>query len=243
MLNIAFYRFNPIADPAALRAPARERASAAGLKGTVIFSPEGINGFLAGEEPAVRDYLAWLRTIPGFETMEAKESISATQPFGKLFIKVKREIIPFGEGIAPHVKTARHLESKELKRWLDEGRDIVLLDTRNEYEIKDGTFRGAKSLGLDHFRHFPQALKNAPAELAADLATKPVVMFCTGGIRCEKAAAYAENLGLCGEVYQLEGGILKYFEETGGAHYDGTCFVFDERGAVDGRLSATARTS
>ena len=236
MLNVSFYRFCPLKDLATLRPSVKERAAAAGLKGTVILSPEGINGFLAVVDGELRGFLDWLRETPSFQGLEAKESYSESQPFGKLLVKLKQEIIPFGEGIDPHRGTAPRLSALELKRWLDEGRDVVLLDTRNDYEVADGPFRGAKTLGLNHFRDFPRAFGNASRALRAEMAAKPVVMFCTGGIRCEKAAAYAQELGLP-QVYQLDGGILKYFEEAGGAHYDGTCFVFDERRAVDALLA------
>jgi UPF0176 protein len=176
-----------------------------------------------------------LRRIPGLEDLPAKESPSPAAPFGKMRVKIKKEIIAFGvDGVDPAQRTAPKLSPAEFKRWLDEGRRLTLLDTRNEYEVRLGTFRGAVSVGIDHFRDFPAAVQQLPAEKK----TEPIVMFCTGGIRCEKAGPYMENLGFK-EVYQLDGGILKYFEACGGAHYQGECFVFDERVGVSPDLQPT----
>jgi predicted sulfurtransferase len=153
-----------------------------------------------------------------------------------MLVKVKKEIIPLGlPSVRPREKTGARLAPRELKRWLDEKRDMVLLDTRNDYEIDHGTFETAMSLRLDHFREFPERLAEVPAELR----DKPLVMFCTGGIRCEKASVVAMAQGFR-EVYQLDGGILKYFEECGGEHYEGRCFVFDRRIAVGSDLAETS---
>jgi predicted sulfurtransferase len=138
------------------------------------------------------------------------------------------------EGLDPAGRPTPKLPARTLKQWLDEGRPVTLLDTRNDYEVRMGTFRGARPAGIDHFRDFPDAV----ARLPATLKNQPIVMFCTGGIRCEKAGPYMEREGFT-NVHQLEGGILKYFEECGGAHYDGECFVFDRRVGVDPQLRET----
>ena len=152
-----------------------------------------------------------------------KESPSAEQPFNRMLVKIKKEIIAFGvAGIDPASRPTPKLSARELKQWLDEGRPVTLLDIRNDYEVRMGTFRGARRAGIDHFREFPAAVQQLPAELKQ----QPVVMFCTGGIRCEKAGPFMEQAGFQ-NVHQLDGGILKYFEECGGAHYDGECFVFE----------------
>jgi RluA family pseudouridine synthase len=152
-----------------------------------------------------------------------------------MLVRIKKEIIAFGvEGIRPGVRTSPKLSAVALKQWLDEGREIALFDTRNDYEIKLGTFRGAIPAGIDHFRDFPAAVEKLPESMK----DRPIVMFCTGGIRCEKAGPYMESQGFH-EVYQLDGGILKYFEEVGGAHYEGECFVFDQRVGVDPALRET----
>ena len=230
VLNISCYKFVPLPDAATLRDVLHERAVAAQLKGTILLAEEGINFFLAGPADAVRGFVAQLRTDARFADLEPKESWSATVPFRKMLVKVKREIIRMNhptirpaEGRAPAVAPAT------VRRWLeqghdDEGRPVVTLDTRNAFEVDHGTFEGAVDWRIHKFTEFPDALRAHKAELQG----KTVVSFCTGGIRCEKAAILMREEGLA-HVYQLEGGILKYFEETDGAHYHGGCFVFDER--------------
>ena len=233
--NIAAYRFAPLGELRALRARLLEKCRAWGLKGTILLSGEGINLFVAGGTDEIGLLLAELRAIPGLEDLTPKVSVSEHQPFNRMLVRIKKEIIAFGvEGIQPEKKTSRKIAAQTLKQWLDEGRPVTLLDTRNDYEVKLGTFRGAKVLGLDHFREFPDAVRKLPAGMKQD----PIVMFCTGGIRCEKAGPYMEREGFL-DVFQLDGGILKYFEECGGAHYDGECFVFDQRVGVDPALRET----
>src|SRR5690606_19919466 len=167
-----------------------------------------------------------------FAELEVKESWSDEQPFSRMLVRLKREIIAFGvAGIEPGKRTSPKLSADELKAWLDQGRDVTLLDVRNDYEVRVGTFENALPIGVDHFRDFPAAVDALPA----DLKSKPLVMFCTGGIRCEKAGPLMQGRGF-EQVYQLDGGILKYFETCGAAHYDGDCFVFDGRVAVDPQL-------
>lgn len=235
IVNIAAYKFAELQNLEELRIELRGKCREAGLKGSILLSPEGINLFIAGESAVVEWLLARLRAIPGLETLEPKYSESEKQPFNRMLVKLKNEIISFGvEGVNPACYTSPRLPAKELKAWLDEGRPMLLLDTRNDYEIRLGTFAGAHVLGIDHFRQFPEAIRQLPQELKE----LPVVSFCTGGIRCEKAAPLLEREGF-NEVYQLEGGILKYFEECGGAHYEGECFVFDQRVGVDSLLQET----
>jgi len=147
-------------------------------------------------------------------------------------VKIKREIIAFGvDGIDPARRPSRSLAPQTLKAWLDAGKPVTLLDTRNNYEVELGTFRGAVRAGIDRFRDFPSAVPRLPPALK----DHPVVLFCTGGIRCEKAGPFLEREGFR-HVFQLEGGILSYFEHCGGAHFDGECFVFDERVGLDRSL-------
>lgn len=233
--NIAAYQFASLAGLSPLRARLLECARANALKGTILLSTEGINLFVAGSASGVETLLRELRAIEGLETLTAKYSESAAQPFTRMIVRIKKEIIAFGvEGIHPARHTSPKLPARTLKQWLDEGRPITLLDTRNDYEVKLGTFRGARTLPIGHFRQFPEAVRTLPESLK----TEPVVMFCTGGIRCEKAGPYMEREGFR-SVFQLEGGILKYFEECGGAHYDGECFVFDQRVGVNAALRET----
>ena len=232
VLNIAFYRFVELQNIDVLRVQMRALCSELHLKGTVILSPEGINGFLAGESTRVRQFQMRIGELGPFEKLDFKESSSTFKPFTRLAIKLKKEIIPFGvPGILASRDAAPSISPVELKKWYDEGRQFIALDTRNRYEIEKGTFEGAMDLELKHFRHFPEKLAQLPLEMRQ----KPVVMFCTGGIRCEKASAYALQAGFK-EVYQLQGGILRYFENCQNAHFNGDCFVFDERGAVDSGL-------
>ncbi len=229
ILNTSFYRFVRLHDLVALRDRLKSRAIEAGLRGTILLSEEGINGFLAGETSRLRPYLDWLFDHPEFRGMSAKESYSADIPFTRMLVRIKKEIITMGRPeVRPSEKTGKAIVPTELKRWYDERKDFVMVDTRNDYEISQGTFKDAVHYDIENFRQFPERLQ---AE-AARLKDKTVVMFCTGGIRCEKATALAMDLGIQ-DVYQLEGGILKYFEEVGGMHYSGECFVFDHRGAVD----------
>lgn len=237
VLNISAYKFVPLPDADALRDTLLARATALQLKGTILLAEEGINLFLAGPAPAVQDFVAQLQQDTRFADLAPKESWSATQPFKKMLVKVKREIIRMDHPtIRPADGRAPAVTAATLSRWLDAGvddagRPVVLLDTRNGFEVDEGTFEGAIDWRLDKFSDFPQALLAHRAELQ----DKTVVSFCTGGIRCEKAAIFMREHDLP-NTFQLEGGILKYFEETGGAHYRGNCFVFDERRTVDTQL-------
>ncbi|MGH8048360.1 MAG: pseudouridine synthase [Chthoniobacterales bacterium] len=233
--NIAAYKFASLAGLKPLRERLLAQCRTWGLKGTILLSTEGINLFVAGQRAEIDALVVELHAIPGLEDLAPKFSESEDQPFTRMLVRIKKEIISFGvEGIDPARRTSPKLTARTLKQWLDEGRGVTLLDTRNDYEVKLGTFKGARTLGIDHFRQFPAAVGTLPAELKR----QPVVMFCTGGIRCEKAGPFMEREGF-ENVFQLEGGILKYFEEVGGAHYDGECFVFDQRVGVDPALNET----
>lgn len=238
VVNIAAYQFVPLTNLPALRERLLGRCKAWGLRGTILLSIEGINLFVAGGTDEIDALLNELRAIPGLADFSPKVSVSDEQPFSRMLVRIKKEIIAFGvEGIEPGRRTSPKLSPQELKRWLDEGRSITLLDTRNDYEVKLGTFNNAVTLGIDHFRNFPNAVSRLPAELKQ----QPIVMFCTGGIRCEKAGPYMEREGF-EQVFQLDGGILKYFEDCGGEHYSGECFVFDQRVGVDPSLAETDNT-
>ena len=234
VLNVAFYRFQRLEELALVKAFLKNLCLKLEIKGTVLVSSEGLNGSLAGLEPNVRQFMGAMQQSSLGQGMEFKESFSTEVPFKNLFIKIKKEIIPVGDSrVQPEKHTSPRISALTLKNWLDQKKDIILLDTRNYYEIAYGTFKGATSLDLRTFRDFRAKLKT----LSPQDREKPMVMFCTGGIRCEKASVLAEKEGFK-EVYQLDGGILKYFEELQGAHYDGACFVFDERVALDPALRA-----
>lgn len=239
ILNISAYRFVALSDTAHWRESIRSQAEAHALKGTVLLAEEGINLFVAGTEPSVRAFLIWLLAQPAFTGMSVKESWSEAVPFGKLLVKVKREIIRMNQPrIRPEEGRAPSVDGKTLARWLDAGADdagrpVLMLDTRNAFEVDAGRFRGAVDWRIGRFGDFPAALQAHRGELAG----KTVVSYCTGGIRCEKAALLMRDAGVA-DVLQLEGGILKYLEETGGRHFEGNCFVFDERIALNDTLVA-----
>lgn len=225
ILNIAGYKFVMLDEPAALREILRARCEKLCLKGTILLGREGINMSLAGLVSDIQAFQSSLRQDQRFHDIRFHETLSGEQPFRRLKVKVKKEIITFGvpelnaaDSRAPCVSPA------EFCQWIDEKRDITILDTRNDYEIQHGTFTGAQTLNLNDFGEFADCVDRINRE-------KPVVMFCTGGIRCEKAALYLINKGFS-HVYQLDGGILGYFAKVGGKHYTGSCFVFDERVAV-----------
>ena len=234
ILNVAAYRFVAIDDPAELVVALRERATAAALRGTILVAPEGINLFLAGEPATLRGFLAELQQDPRFAGLPLRFSDSASLPFAKLKVKRKREIIAFRrEQSSPLQGDAPRVDAPTLQRWLrqghdDAGRRVRLLDTRNREEVAYGTFAGAECLPIDNFVDLPEAV----APLTVPWRDDTVVSFCTGGIRCEKAALWLQAQGWP-RVYQLDGGILGYFEQVGGEGYEGRCFVFDERVAVD----------
>ena len=237
VLNVSAYLFTRVEDPHGLRPLLRERAVAAGLRGTILLAEEGINLFLAGDPAEVRGFIDSLRDDPRFAELATKESWSPRQPFGRMLVKVKREIIRMDHPmIRPEAGRAPAVDPATLRRWLDrgsddDGREIVMLDTRNAFEVDYGAFAGALDWRLERFTQFP----DAAAAAAADLRGKTVVSYCTGGIRCEKAALYLREEGV--EAFQLDGGILGYFEQVGGAHWTGECFVFDGREALAPDLS------
>lgn len=237
VLNIAAYRFVAIPDVDAVIAHIEALARSRDLRGTVLVAPEGINVFLAGSETAIGGFFAALQEDTRFEGIEVKRSWSAHVPFAKLKVKRKQEIIAFaGRPAGVDAQRAPAVEAKVLARWLqaghdDAGRKVVMLDTRNREEIAHGTFNGAVTLPIDNFNDLPAAIDGVRDQLA----DATVVSFCTGGVRCEKAAPWLESAGI-DHVMQLEGGILRYFEDVGGEGYDGRCFVFDERIALDPAL-------
>jgi UPF0176 protein len=240
VLNISAYLFTRLTDRDTLRPRLRESAARRGIKGTILLAEEGINLFLAGDADAVRAFVDELRADERFARLAPKESWSAEQPFGRLLVKLKREIIRMDHPtIRPEADRAPAVEPATLQRWLDQGhddagREVVLLDTRNAFEVDYGTFTGAVDWRIERFTQFPQAASTH----RDDLAGKTVVSFCTGGIRCEKAAIYLRDAGV--DALQLEGGILGYFEQVGGAHWSGECFVFDEREALTPSLEPRA---
>lgn len=246
-VNIAAYKFIGIPAPADWIAPFEARCNALELKGTIVLAQEGINLFLAGTRDQMDAFLNYLRGDDLFEgrftDIIIKESLCDGQPFKRMVVRVAKEIITMRHPlIQPEVKRAPFVEPKTLKKWLDQGhdddgREIIMLDTRNDFEVDIGTFDGAVEFRIQKFSEFPEKVSTA----FSGEQDKTFVSFCTGGIRCEKAAIYMQDLGLK-NVYQLDGGILRYFEEVGGDHYNGECFVFDDRIAVDSSLQESTKT-
>ncbi len=234
IVNIAGYRFVDLNDRDELRQPFRDITSELGLKGTILLSHNGINFFLAGTQSSIDKYISYLDDDERFKDMSLHFSYSDYQPFKRMLVRLKKEIISLGiDEIRPADYTGKFIEPIEFKKWLDEGRDITILDTRNDYELRVGTFENAIDLDIKTFRDFPKASQNLKQNKST-----PVVMFCTGGIRCEKASVVLEKQGW-EDVYQIKGGVLGYFKETGGAHWNGNCFVFDQRVALDTNLEET----
>lgn len=230
--NIAGYQFVPLDELTELRSTWMAKCESLGLKGTILLSKEGINVSLAGEASGVEAFKRYMKEDSRFAQMTYRESLSQQVPFRRLKIKLRKEIITMRRPeIQAELERAPSISPKQLKQWLDEQRDFTLLDTRNDYEVEFGTFKTATHLNIKDFSHFPEASVALTPE-------KPIVMFCTGGVRCEKAAIHLKNQGFS-EVYQLDGGILNYFTEVGGEHYQGECFVFDGRISVDTELQET----
>lgn len=231
--NIATYRFVTIdeQDLPTLRKELKRTAASLEIKGTILIGTEGINLFLAGEHSAIKQFQEYLEAKSKFKGLDYKYSYSDFIPFHKLFVKIRNEIVTFRqEDIHPEEFTAPYITPQQFKEWYNTNHEMLVLDTRNTFEFEMGTFKNAMHLKIDNFREFPKALSQLQTNKKI-----PVVTFCTGGIRCEKAAAYLIQQGYS-EVYQLQGGILNYFEQCGGEHYKGDCFVFDDRIALNSNL-------
>ena len=237
VINISGYKCIALADLATLKPALTSCCLALNLKGTILLAPEGVNIFLAGPRPGIEGLRAYLNRDARFADLQFKESVSSVSPFKRLRVRLKKEIITMKQPlVCPEAARAPSVDAATLKRWLDVGcddigRPVLMLDTRNDYEVAAGSFREAINFNIARFSEFPKQLLHHQS----DLAGKTVVSFCTGGIRCEKAAILMQENGVQ-NVYQLEGGILKYFEQVGDAHYQGTCFVFDARGTLDADL-------
>jgi UPF0176 protein len=239
-VNIAAYKFISFDDTEAMRPQFQALCLQLALRGTILLTPEGINLFLSGTRANIHAFLAWLRSDARFADIEVKESYSAEQSHKRMLVKIKKEIITMRMPlIKPELGRAPAVGAATLKRWLDQGHDdtgkpVVMVDTRNDFEVDVGTFDNTVDYRITKFTEFPDVI----SAHKDDFAGKTVVTFCTGGIRCEKAAIHMQNIGY-DNVYQLEGGILKYFEDVGGAHYHGDCFVFDYRTALNPKLEPT----
>ncbi|MDA8963795.1 rhodanese-like domain-containing protein [Acidimicrobiia bacterium] len=233
--NITGYKFIPIKDELVLQETILQRSTNLNLKGTVLISRKGINFSVSGTKNNIDKFLLFIRSDTRFADVDVKITYNAYQPFRKMLVRIKKEIISMGiEEIDPFKFTGQKISPKELNKKLNNNENIVLLDTRNEYEVRLGTFKNAIDLNLDSFRDFPKEIE----KLRKKLNGKEVVMFCTGGIRCEKASALMLKNGF-ENIQQVDGGVINYFKETGGRHWNGDCFVFDDRVALDKDLLET----
>ncbi|MCP3735123.1 rhodanese-related sulfurtransferase [Sphingomonas sp. RP10(2022)] len=226
----ALYRFTPFPDPAALQAPLLSACEAAGVRGTLLLAPEGINGTIAGPDAGMDAVLAHIRGLPGCAALDVKEARADTMPFHRTKVRLKREIVTMGEPAIDPLDTGHYVEPAEWNALIADP-DTVLIDTRNDYEVAVGTFAGAVDPATRTFREFPAWFREHRTELLDG--SKRVAMFCTGGIRCEKATAFLKAEGV-EDVFHLKGGVLKYLEEVPAeaSRWQGECFVFDERVAV-----------
>jgi UPF0176 protein len=235
VLNIAGYKFEPLNDVEVLVPEFQSICDDLDLKGSVYLSPNGINFSLAGSEEAVQQYLYFIEQDKRFLDISLKKTYSETQPFRRMKVRQKKEIISLGrDDINPRELTGDYVTPQELYAMYENNEDVIVLDTRNDYETRVGLFENAVDLQLDTFRDFPDAIEQLPEEYK----DKQIVMYCTGGIRCEKASAIMLKAGFS-DVKQLEGGVLDYFKETGGKYWNGDCFVFDERVALNTDLNET----
>ena len=234
-LNVAGYKFEPLENLDSLIPEFQNKCDQLGLKGSVYLSPNGINFSIAGTEENIDTYIQFMEEDSRFRDIPLKKTFSETQPFRRMKVRLKKEIISLGrDDINPRELTGEYISPRELFEMYETKEDIIVLDTRNEYETRVGLFENALDLHLDTFRDFPSAIETLPEEYK----DKQIVMYCTGGIRCEKASAVMMKAGFS-NVKQLEGGVLDYFKETGGAYWNGDCFVFDERVALDKELKET----
>ena len=232
-LTAALYKFVELPDYEQLKAPLLACCQAHQVKGTLLLASEGINGTVAGPQAGVQAVLAFLRSDPRLANLVHKESFSAAAPFHRMKVRLKREIVTLGvPGLNPSQMAGTYVKAQDWNRLLQDP-ELILIDTRNDYEVAIGSFRGAINPDIQNFSELPAWLSQQSA-LQAPVGKKPkVAMFCTGGIRCEKSTALLRSQGF-DEVFQLEGGILKYLETVASEQslWQGECFVFDERVSV-----------
>ena len=226
MKNILFYKFIELKNLEELRESLLEKAKMLDLKGKILIAEEGVNGCVSGEDEAIQKFQVFLTQRKVFGPIEFKTGATNKHNFKKMFVRIRKEIITFKQDIDLN-NGAPYIEPKELKEALDSGEEIILLDARNIYESKIGKFKNAVAPNILLFTQLPRALEKMP-----ELKEKRIVTYCTGGIRCEKSSAWMIENGFT-NVQQLHGGIIRYGDECGNAHWEGKCFVFDRRGAID----------
>jgi UPF0176 protein len=242
ILVAALYRFAPLADLPALREQLLALCRPLGIRGTLLIAEEGINGTIAGSDEAIEAAITALRQLPGCDDLDVKFSRAGSLPFGRMKVKIKREIVTLGQPQVDPQATGKYVSALDWNALISDP-DTIVIDTRNDYEVAIGTFRGAIDPGTASFREFPEWFRQRRDELLGNGKPPKVAMFCTGGIRCEKSTAFLKSEGI-DEVYHLRGGILQYLEETPPelSLWQGECYVFDERvsvghGLVPGRFT------
>lgn len=226
----ALYRFACFEDPASLRAPLLKACRDNGVKGTLLLAGEGINGTIAGTADRIEFVVTMIRSLPDCEQLDVKYSAAEQMPFHRMKVRIKKEIVTLGvPGIDPSRNAGVHVDPLEWNQLIGDP-DTILIDTRNDYEVAIGTFRGAIDPRTKHFSEFPEWFRAHRDELGA---APKIAMFCTGGIRCEKSTAFLRAEGIA-NVFHLKGGILRYLETVPPEEslWDGECFVFDERVSV-----------
>ena len=236
----AFYKFVPLAEPAEFRAPLLAAARQHGIRGTILLAPEGINGTIAGEPEKLSTMMRHIRSLPPFHDLESKESRADDMPFGRMKVRLKKEIVTMGvAGVNPAASVGTYVEAQDWNALISDP-DVLVIDTRNSFEVAAGSFKGAIDPGTRSFGEFPAFVERA----LSGQQNRKIAMFCTGGIRCEKATSYLRAKGF-DNVHHLKGGILKYLETIPAEQslWQGSCFVFDEReGLTHGLEIATKET-
>lgn len=236
----SFYKFTPIKKTKELQKLALDKAMSLGLKGTLLVAEEGLNGMISGPDGAVSEFREFLSAQDEVGELDFKLSYYGEESFRRMLVKVKKETITIRQDVDPLKETGHYLPPEEFEKWYEEGKDMTILDTRNDYEVAMGTFERAIDPKIKSFEAFTQYIDDH----LEDLKKKPVVTFCTGGIRCEKATAYMKKQGI-EDVYQLEGGILRYFEAmmklSKEGHWNGDCVVFDKRKAITKKLEPSEK--
>jgi UPF0176 protein len=235
---ISGYCFAELQNLEALRLKLLDFCKNNSIRGTILLSEEGVNCSASGTCEAIQKLRDFLRTIEPLQKIEFKEHSSWRQPFKNIYVKIRKEIISMG---IPKIQvdkfSAPSISPKLFAEWMDQNKAITILDTRNDYEVKRGKFKNALDLNVKTFKEFAKRVSKLPQNLK----DKPMVMYCTGGIRCEKASAYLLKEHGFKEIYQLRGGILQYFKEVGSKYFDGECVVFDQRGGIDQAESETRK--
>ena len=219
-IAISFYRYTEIKNPEELRDQIRDKCTSLDILGRILIGEEGINGAATGKSDNIEKFKSYLREL--YEGLTFREQEIDKHYYHKLIIRVRDEICAFGQRVDLK-NTGTHVKPEKLKEWLDNNEDIILIDARNDYEYDMGHFKGAKRLPIKYFRQLPDAVNNLE-----ELKDKKIVMYCTGGIRCEKASAYLKEQGFK-DVNQLDGGIINYINQFSDSHWEGSCFVFDDR--------------